>query len=80
MRFGVNGDGAAEFGALKGFEGPACPIPASPVSSLVIARPLGTLLDPLAFLFFDVGPKGADGEVWRDILRGVIVADVVCEG
>ena len=80
VRLGVNGDCAAEFGALSGFEELACPIPASPVSSLVIAKPLGTLLDPLAFLFFEVGPKEADGEVWRDMFRGVMVAEVVCEG
>jgi hypothetical protein len=77
---GVKGDCAAEVVALRGFEELACPIPASPVSSLVIAKPLGTLLDPLAFLFFEVGPKDADGEVWRDMLRGVMVAEVVCEG
>ena len=80
MRFGVKGDGAAEFGALIGFDGAACPIPASAVSSLVMAKPLGTLLDPLAFLFFEVGPDEADGEVWRDMFRGVMVAEVVCEG
>jgi hypothetical protein len=80
VRFGVKGDGAAELWVLKGFEGPACPIPASAVSSLVIAKPLGTLLDPLAFLFFEVGPDEADGEVWRDMFRGVMVAEVVCEG
>ena len=47
------------------------------VSSLVIASSLGTLLEPLAFLFFAVGPVEAEGEVCRDWLRGVIVADVV---
>jgi hypothetical protein len=80
VRLGVNGDCAAEVGALIGFKELACPILASVVSSLVIAKPLGTLLDPLAFLFFEVGPEGADGEVWRDMFRGVMVADVVCEG
>lgn len=48
----------------------------SPVSSLVIASPLGTLLDPLAFLFLDVGPAEADGDVCRDKLRGVAVIEV----
>ncbi len=80
VRLGVKGDCTAELGALIGFEELACPIPASAVSSLVIAKPLGTLLDPLAFRFFEVGPEEADGDVWRDMLRGVMVAEVVCEG
>lgn len=79
-RLGVKGDCAAEVGALIGFDELACPMPASAVSSLVIAKPLGTLLDPLAFLFFDVGPAEEDGEVWRDMFRGVMVAEVVCDG
>lgn len=52
-----------------------CPTPASEVSNFVIARPLGT---PLAFLFFEVGP--ADGEFCNDVLRGVTVVEVACEG
>ena len=58
---GVKGDGAEEVAALMGPE--EIPCPGSAVSSLVIAKPLGTLPDPLAFLFFEVGPDGADGEV-----------------
>ena len=77
-RLGVNGDGADEVTALRGPD--AAPCPGSVVSSLVIARPLGTLPEPLAFLFLDIGPDGADGEVCRETLRGVIVAEVVCEG
>lgn len=77
-RFGVKGDGAEEVTALIGPD--KVPCPGSAVSNLVMARPLGTLPDPLAFLFFEVGPDDADGEVWRDRLRGVIVAEVVCEG
>lgn len=80
VRFGVNGDGAAEGGALVGLAGGPVPIEISPVSSLVIARPLGTLLEPLAFRFFEDGPDCAVGEAWRDKLRGVMVADVVVEG
>lgn len=58
----MKGDGAEEVTALIGPDEVACP--GSAVSNLVIARPLGTLPDPLAFLFFDIGgPDGADGEV-----------------
>jgi hypothetical protein len=61
-RLGVNGDGAEAVTTLRGPG--ALAWPASVVSNLVIARPLGTLPEPLAFLFFDVGcPEGADGEV-----------------
>jgi hypothetical protein len=60
-RLGVYGDGAEEVTALIGPGGMLCP--GSAVSNLVMAKPLGTLPDPLAFLFFDVGPEGAEGEV-----------------
>ena len=79
-RLGVKGEGVEDVTALIGAEGAPCPRLASPVSSLVMANPVGTLVEPLAFLFFDVGPFVADGEVCRDKLRGVIVAEVVCEG
>lgn len=75
---GVNGDGVAVT-ALGGAEGP-WPMLMSPVSNLVIAKPVGTLLEPLAFLFFEVGPPEVDGDVCRDIFRGVMVAEVVWEG
>jgi hypothetical protein len=75
---GVKGDVAEEVTALIGPE--EVPCPGSAVSNLVIAKPLGTLPDPLAFLFFELGPDGAEGDVWRDRLRGVIVVEVVCEG
>ncbi len=58
----MKGDGAEEVTALIGpVEDIPCPL--SAVSNLVMARPLGTLPEPLAFLFFEVGPDGADGEV-----------------
>lgn len=76
----MNGEGAAEFGALIGFEGGPWLIEMSPVSNLVIARPLGTLPELLAFRFFDDGPDGVVGDVWRDKFRGVMVVDVACEG
>lgn len=59
-RLGVNGDGAEE-DALKGPVDFICPW--SVVSNLVIAKPLGTLVGPLAFLLLDDGPGGALGEV-----------------
>ena len=49
------------------------------VSSLVIANPLGTFPDPLAFLFL-LGPVDPEGDTCRDRFRGVIVVDVACEG
>lgn len=56
----------------------------SGVSSLVIASPVGTLLGPLAFLFFVEGPDGPDGDTCRDRMRGVMVAEVfwetICDG
>lgn len=51
--FGVKGD------VVTGAEGP--PI-ACEVSNRVIANPLGTLPDPLAFRFFALGPPEAEGE------------------
>jgi len=60
---GVKGDGAPEVEALIAlFEGPE-PLSVSPVSNLVIAKPLGTLLEPLALRFFEEGPNDAVGEV-----------------
>jgi hypothetical protein len=74
-RFALNGDMAVGVVVVKGAGGMIWPVAASGGSNLVIARPLGT---PLAFLFFDDGP--VDGEVWRDKVRGVIVAEATCEG
>ena len=58
----MNGDGAEDVTALIGTG--AFGWLGSVVSNLVMARPLGTFPEPLAFLFFDVGcPEGADGDV-----------------
>lgn len=78
-RFGVNGEVAEEGTAfVAGADvivfGVGCD-----VSNLVIASPVGTLPDPLAFLFLVDGPFDAEGDACRDRLRGVIVADVVWE-
>ncbi|KAG4220456.1 hypothetical protein PC116_g31065 [Phytophthora cactorum] len=67
--FGENGDAAAEvmvdsFWEAKGIVGGDCP-----VSSLVIAKPVGSFKDPLAFLFLAVGPEGLVGEPCLDITR-----------
>ena len=62
MRFGVKGEGAVD-GAVDVTALVLCDGPAGAVSSLVIAKPLGTLLEPLDFLFFAVGPPEADGDV-----------------
>jgi hypothetical protein len=80
VKLGVKGEGEVAATALAGADGPPCPMLMSPVSNLVIAKPVGTLPDPLAFLFFELGPFDADGEACRERLRGVIVAEVACEG
>jgi len=77
-KLGVKGDGAVEVVALEDVGGATSA--GCAVSSLVIAKTVGTLPELLAFLFFEVGPDVVDGDVWRDWFRGVIVADVVCEG
>lgn len=45
-----------------------------------MARPLGTLLDPLAFRFLLLGPRDPEGDACLDRLRGVIVVEVFCGG
>jgi hypothetical protein len=53
--------------------------PGCAVSSLVMANPLGTLLDPLAFRFLEDGPMEPEGDACRERFLGVIVAEVLCE-
>jgi len=74
---GVNGDGMVDAVALAGMMTDVF-MPGCPVSNLVIAKPVGTLLDPLALRFFDIGrPDGVEGDACGDGWRGVIVAEVV---
>jgi len=77
VRLGVNGEGAVEVAALIGADDP--PHVLFDVSNFVIANVFGTLLEPLAFLFFDRGPEYAVGDACLDRLRGVIVVEVACD-
>jgi hypothetical protein len=75
---GVNGDGAVLVVALAAPEDEFGNPAAWRFSSLVIANPLGTFPDALAFLFL-LGPTEPEGEPWRDMLFGVIVVEVACD-
>ena len=77
VRLGENGEGAEEVAALIG----ADDTPRGPfeVSNFVMANVFGTLLEPLAFLFFDIGPEYADGDACRERLRDVTVVEVPCD-
>lgn len=76
---GKNGDVAVTEVALVGPAEALWLVPGCAVSSLVMANPLGTLLDPLAFLFLEEGPMDPEGDACRDRFLGVIVAEVLCE-
>lgn len=80
MRLGVNGEAVVEVVVLIELAVSTCGGVVCAISNLVIANPLGTLPEPLAFLFLAIGPEDAEGEACRDKLRGVMVADVVCDG
>ena len=73
-------------GALyRGIIGPAPVLPGTKgdgaaVSSLVIAKPLGTFPEPLAFLFLLLGPNVSEGDACLDKLRGVIATGTDCCG